>query len=262
MTTRDMTTTTDIIDCFGYFSGVGLKSVPHAEDADHWLRVLSDVPAGLLHLAADHWIRTPVEDKGGNLRGQKWAPSAGELRSIAFSLEADHRIQTTIKQRGCASCGEVINDQGGIDAPGTGFRTVSQHCYPADDEGSIDWGAEPYRVGSRKVLCDCHLGRWIAHQQSTVEGTPSHLKDWKPTLTAERALAVFRRHDARIYLSGSTDPHLRYRPEDARTGSPFFSRSSPEELHGDTEYARALRHAAYEFLRGNRPAPALDKVTK
>ena len=78
MTTQDMTSLSDVLDCFSYFSGVGLKSVPHSEDADVWLRVLSDVPASLLHLAADEWIRTPVKDKGGTLRGQRWSPTAGE----------------------------------------------------------------------------------------------------------------------------------------------------------------------------------------
>jgi len=148
MTTQDMTAMSDILDCFRYFAGVGLKSVPHTEDADVWLRVLSDVPASLLHLAADEWIRTPVKDKGGTLRGQKWAPTAGELRNLAFALEADHRVQVTNKKRGCASCGEVLDEHGAIAEHGSGYRTISQHCYPAVD-GAVDWQAEPYRVASR-----------------------------------------------------------------------------------------------------------------
>ena len=256
MTAQDMSGMSDILDCFRYFAGVGLKSVPHSEDADVWLRVLSDVPANLLHLAADEWIRTPVKDKSGTLRGQKWAPTAGELRNLAFALEADHRVQTTAKKRGCASCGEVMDENSSIVEHGTGYRTVSQHCFPAVD-GSVNWHAEPYRIASRLVLCDCELGRWIAHGHQTVDRDRMP-KDWSPTITCEQALQVFQRHDARLYLSGSTQPHHRFRPEDARTSSPFFCRAAPEELHGDNEHGRALRRAAYDYLRGSRPAPALD----
>ena len=260
MTTQDMTSLSDVLDCFSYFSGVGLKSVPHSEDADVWLRVLSDVPASLLHLAADEWIRTPVKDKGGTLRGQRWSPTAGELRNLAFSLEADHRVQATSKKRGCASCGEVIDEHGAIVEHGTGYRTVSQHCFPSVD-GSVDWYAEPYRIASRLVLCDCELGRWIAHGHETCDRDRMP-KDWAPTVTCEQALQIFQRHDARLYLSGSTQPRHRFRPEDARTSSPFFCRAAPEELHGDTEYGRALRKAAYDYLRGSRPAPTLDEVRR
>ena len=87
-------------------------------------------------------------------------------------------------------------------------------------------------------------------------------KDWAPTVTCEQGAQVFQRHDARLYLSGSTQPRHRFRPEDARTSSPFFCRAAPEELHGDTEYGRALRKAAYDYLRGSRPAPTLDEVRR
>ena len=170
MTTQDMVGLADILDCFRYFSGVGLKSIPHSEDADTWLRVLSDVPAVLLHLAADEWIRRPVKDKGGVLRGQRWSPTAGELRSVAFGLEATQRVETTQRKRGCASCGEVIDENGGIVETGTGHRTISQHCYPAAPTGGgTDWSATPYRIASRQVLCDCELGKWINHVHTTAD---------------------------------------------------------------------------------------------
>ena len=260
MTTQDMVGIADILDCFRYFSGVGLKSIPHAEDADTWLRVLSDVPAVLLHLAADEWIRRPVKDKGGVLRGQRWSPTAGELRSVAFGLEATQRVETTQRKRGCASCGEVIDEHGGIAEPGTGHRTISQHCYPAAATGGgTDWSATPYRIASRQVLCDCELGKWMTHVHTTADRDKLP-KGWQPTITAERALHLFRRDDAALYLSGTDNPSYRLRPEDARPSSPFYCRASPEELHGNAEHGQALRRAAYDFLRGNRPAPALDKV--
>ena len=259
MTTQDMTAMSDILDCFRYFAGVGLKSVPSGEDADVWLRVLSDVPASLLHLAADEWIRTPVTDKGGTLRGQRWSPTAGELRSLAFSLEADHRVQVTKRKRGCASCGEIVGENMEIVEHGTGYRTISQHCYPKGNAELVDWHAEPYRVASRLVLCDCDLGSWIEHNHQTADRDRLP-KSWTPTITCREAVGVFARHDARLYLSGSMNPRQRFRPEDARTSSPFFCRASPEELHGDNEYSRALRKAAYDYLRGTAPAPVIADI--
>lgn len=251
----DCVTPDDVLETFRFFKGAGLKSVPHDEDAGAWLRVLADVPAALLHLAAEYYLRTPVE-QNGVLKGRKWCPSSAELRQIAFSLEADNRVAITQTQRGCASCGEVLSEEGSILEAGTGHRTIAQHCYPTE-QGAVQWQAEPYRVAHRLVLCDCQLGKWIAHQHATAdkEKMPGH---WAPTLTLEQALQVFVREDAALYVSGSTDPALRYRAEDARLRSPFFCRAAPEELHGPTEYARALRAAAYDYLRGSRGAPSLD----
>ena len=253
----DTVTAADILDTFRFFRGAGLKSVPLEEDVGSWLRVLSDVPAALLHLAADYYLRTPTE-QNGVLKGRKWCPSSAELRQIAFSLEADNRVAITQAQRGCASCGEVLSDEGSILEPGTGHRTISQHCYPTE-QGAVQWQAEPYRIAHRMVLCDCQLGKWIAHQHATADRDkmPAH---WAPTVTLEQALQVFKREDAVLYVSGSTDPSQRYRAEDSRLRSPFFCRAAPEELHGETLYARALRSAAYDFLRGSRPAPALDAL--
>ena len=53
-----------IIDILSLFRGVGLSKVPDNDDAHQWVRVLSDVPEALLHMAAEHYLRTPVESKG------------------------------------------------------------------------------------------------------------------------------------------------------------------------------------------------------
>ena len=135
----DTVTPDDISETFRFFKGAGLKSVPHTDDVGAWLRVLGDVPAALLHLAAEYYLRTPVE-QNGVLKGRKWCPSAGELRQIAFSLEADNRVAITQTQRGCASCGEVLSEEGSIVEAGTGHRTIAQHCYPTE-QGAVQWQA-------------------------------------------------------------------------------------------------------------------------
>ena len=250
-------TEADVVDVFVFFKGAGLKSVPHVEEAHHWVRVLADVPAALLHMASEWYLKVPQEHNGV-MKGNKWCPSAAEIRTIAFNLEGDARVSITKTQRGCASCGEVIDEEGAIIEHGTGHRTISQHCYPKED-GLIQWQAAPYRVAHRLVLCDCSLGRWIAHQHQTADKDRLP-KSWQPTLTLKQALQKFVRDDALLFVSGSADAAQRYRAEDARPQSPFFNCAAPEELHGPTEYAMALRSAAYDFIRGSRGAPALDRL--
>jgi len=248
-----MTTLDDIEMVLRFFKGAGLKSVPPEDEAHHWLRVLSDVPGELLQMAADWYVRTPTPDKDNRLRGQRFAPSASELRVIAFDLEAEQRHQVAVSRRGCARCGEVLDEEGKIADHGTGYRTLIQHCYPRV-EGMVRYDLPPYRIGSRKVLCDCSKGDWIARQQGTVDRTKMpHVEDWQPTLTIKQALQRFERRDGVLYITGSTQ---RAHDHDVRSGSPFFSRPSPEELLGFTEQAAGQRANCYKVIRGQLDAEA------
>ena len=143
-----------VLRCFDFFRSCGLKSVPEDADAAQWHRVLSDVSDELLVIAAEHWVRTPIESKSGKLTGRKWAPAAGELRALCFELETEARKEVTRTRRGCAACGERLADDGSVFTHGTGFRTITQHCHPVDDEGIVLWSEAPYRIASRSVLCD------------------------------------------------------------------------------------------------------------
>lgn len=239
-----------VLRCFDFWRSCGLKSIPDDVDAAQWHRVLSDVSDELMVIAAEHWVRTPIEGKGGKLIGRKWAPAAGELRALCFELETEARSEVTRTRRGCAACGERLNDDGSIANHGTGFRTITQHCHPVDDEGIVLWSAAPYRIASRSVLCDCDAGAWIAHKQATADaGTVApHLGGtWRPILTWQQALERFQRADARLYITGSD---YRLNTDDRRQGSPWYAKPSPEEQEGCTEQAAADRRLAYGVIRG------------
>ena len=238
-----------IIDILSLFRGVGLSKVPDNDDAHQWVRVLSDVPEALLHMAAEHYLRTPVESKG-RMQGVSFCPTAPVLRSIAFALESTHRHEIRKTRRGCARCGELLDDQQTIVEHGRGYRTIVQHCHPTDAEGMVQWDEPPYRIGTRQVLCDCEKGKWIAHQHSTMDAStlPKHIAaDWKPTLTIEQALKHFQRRDARLFITGS---EYRLHAHDRRAGSPWFTRPSPEEEWGDNDRAADTRATAYAVIRG------------
>jgi hypothetical protein len=237
-----------IIEVLQLFRGVGLKGTPPEEDARHWVRVLADVPAVLLHMAAEHYLRTPEDDKG-KLKGRRFCPSAAELRNIAFNLESTHRAEVKQTRRGCLRCGELVDKDGSITEHGTGFRTLVQHCHP-EVNGAVDWNAAPYRIGQRRVLCDCEKGQWIAHQHQTMDRAtlPHHIaKEWQPTLTVDQAWDAFQRHDARVYVTGS-DHRLHH--HDRRPGSPWFTRPSPEETDGDNQRAADVRALCYRVIKG------------
>lgn len=244
-----MVTEDTICDVLGFFRGCGLKSTPSDDDARHWVRVLSDVPAVLLHMAAEHYVRTPAADKDNRLRGVRFCPSAAELRSIAFGLESTQRQQVTETRRGCFRCGELVAEDGSITEHGSGYRTLIQHCHPSAG-GVVDWNGHPYRIGMRRCLCDCEKGKWIAHQHSLVDKDtlPPHVqKTWAPTLTCDQAFDAFSRADARVYITGSD---LRLHRHDVRPGSPWFTRPSPEETDGDTERAGDVRRLCYQVIKG------------
>jgi hypothetical protein len=69
-----MCTQDTVLDVLGLFRGVGLSKVPDNEDAHQWLRVLNDVPAVLFEMAAEHYLKTPIEVKG-HLRGVRYCPT-------------------------------------------------------------------------------------------------------------------------------------------------------------------------------------------
>ena len=239
-----------VLRCFDMMRSCGLKSVPEDADAAQWHRVLSDVSDDLMMIATEHYIRTPVEGKGGALRGQRWCPTAGELRAVCFELETQARSEVTRTRRGCSACGERLGDDGSIANHGTGFRTITQHCHPVDDEGMVLWSSAPYRIASRSVLCDCDAGAWVAHKQAAADaGTVApHLGGtWQPILTWQQALERYQRADARLYITGTEH---RLVCDDRRPGSPWHSKPSPEEEEGNTEQASSDRQLAYSVIRG------------
>jgi len=244
-----MCTQDTVLDVLGLFRGVGLSKVPDNEDAHQWLRVLNDVPAVLFEMAAEHYLKTPIEVKG-HLRGVRYCPTAAELRSIAFALESTQRHEVKKSRRGCARCGELIGDDGAITHHGNGYRTITQHCHPVDDDGLVQWHEPPYRIASRQVLCNCELGRYIAHQHATLDTStlPKHIAgQWRPTLTVEQAFEVFQRDDAKLYATGTKH---RAHDHDTRPGSPWFAKPSPEEEWGKGEKASNARAVAYQVIRG------------
>jgi hypothetical protein len=206
------------------------------------------VPAVLFEMAAEHYLKTPIEVKG-HLRGVRYCPTAAELRSIAFALESTQRHEVKKSRRGCARCGELIGDDGAITHHGNGYRTITQHCFDVVD-GILQTDKPPYRIASRQVLCNCDLGRYIEHQHATIDTStlPKHIAgQWKPTLTIEQAFEVFQRDDAKLYATGTRH---RAHDHDTRPGSPWFAKPSPEEEWGNGEKASDARATAYAVIRG------------
>ena len=239
-----------IIDILSLFRGVGLSKVPDNEDAHQWVRVVSDVPEALLHMAAEHYLRTPVESKG-RMKGVSFCPTAPELRSIAFALESTHRHEIKQTRRGCARCGEMLTEAQEITEHGTGHRTLVKHVYPTDADGFTLWDSDPITIDQFQVLCDCEKGRWTEHQQTTMDRStlPKHIQGtWQPTLTIEKALKLLVRSNTRIFITGTDD--YRLHAHDRRAGSPWFTRPSPEEEWGDNERAADTRATAYAVIRG------------
>lgn len=247
-----MVTEDDILDAFEYLRSVGLKKVPPYTDAPGWLRVLRDVEADDFKAAVDYYLRTPQEDSKGRMRGATWCPTAPELRRIAFDQQETKRHIVQDVQRGCARCGETLREDGTVDSHGTGFRTITQHSHPVEDDGTVRWDWPPYRIASRSVLCDCTKGRLIKAKQSG--------GDSGSTLTVDEALQRFQRADSRLYVTG-TD--YRYHRHDRHPRSPFYSRPSPEEQplytpastpHGapvpDIAGAAEIRASVYRVARG------------
>lgn len=240
-----MVTEDDVIDAFYFMRGANLKGVPTEEEAVYWVRVLRDVDSELFQAAVDHYLRTPRQDKSGNMQGAYWCPSSCELRRIAFELEGNTRHKIRETKRGCARCGELLNEEGAIVEHGSGYRIVIQHCHPVDEDGIVRWELPPRRVGQRRVLCDCNKGRLISIQQRSVEKAPQHASGWSPTLTLEEAEQRFQRADARLYITGSDS---RKHHHDLRSVSPFYTRPSPEELC--MENPAKVRSIAYGVVRG------------
>lgn len=235
-----------------------LRKGPASVDAVlrvYWAVLQNQHPA-LIESAAIAWMQDA--DQG------RWFPSAPDLLSLCLQIEAQERLAQkgdTERHRGCAHCGLRDHPDGpAFSQSGSGWRYVIQHCYPCTvhgaagclscaETGEIAWDAEPYRVASRKILCDCVLGarRQMAH--SLVEGGQA-------PVSVSDAWQRFGRLDCRLYITGS---EYRMVEADTRPGSPFYDRPSPEE---ESQTAEALLHAAqqralvYAAIRGNIP-PAL-----
>lgn len=240
----------DIRDVFLYLRSARVHKAPHPGDIDvvrAYADALRNVRSDVVLQAGRSWVQDPDS-------GRYW-PTAADLLHLAMAIEAQERHEVRDIVRGCACCGEIINEEGRVIEHGSGFRHFIQHCHPLNDEGDVDFDAEPYRIGSRLVLCDCTKGKQIAaaHELEMNREMPkgqisSRPANWRPTLTLEKAWKVFHRADARIYVTGS---HARLIAEDRRPESPFFTRPSPEETMKDWTEARRQRMSMYEAMRGN-----------
>jgi hypothetical protein len=237
----------DVLEVFDFLRCAGVKKVPRKSEvgnAHAYAAVLQHVHPEHVVRAASQWCQNPD--------GGQWMPAAPELLSLCLLLESQDRHQQREITRGCRGCGELLDDEGGIETHGTGYRTITQHCYPRGDDGAVVWTADPHRIGQRLVLCSCTKGEHTHQGQSRVS-MESMPKGWQPTLTIERALHVFRRDDARLWITG-TDHRACARDADPR--SPFFSCPSPEETLADPYEAVRQRRVMDNAMKGIVPAGA------
>lgn len=232
-----------------------LRKGPSSVDAVlrvYWAVLQNQSPA-LLESAAIAWMQDA--DQG------RWFPSAPDLLSLCLQIEAQERQaqkNDTEGHSGCACCGYREHPDGpAFSQRGSGWRYVVQHCYPCTVHGNagctacaatgeIDWSAEPYRVASRKVLCDCELGerRRMAHAVNPDSQAP---------VSVSEVWDRFGRPDCRLYVTGT---EYRMVADDARPGSPFYDRPSPEEEAETVEqlqHARQQRALVYGAIRGHIP---------
>ena len=235
-----------------------LRKAPASVDAVlrvYW-SVLQNQAPQLLESAAIRWMQDV--DQG------RWFPSAPDLLDMCLRVEAEARNSQkseTEGHAGCAACGLREHPDGpAFSQRGTGWRHVIQRCYPCTihgaagcvscaEAGEIAWDAEPYRVASRKVLCDCEKGARARMAHSLVEGGT-------PPVSVEEVWQRFGRPDCRLYVTGSG---YRMIIDDTRPGSPFYDRPSPEEeaaTAADMIHAGQQRQLAYGAIRGHIP-PAL-----